>query len=130
MAKDANKTKKEKKVKDKSFFKELRAELKKVVWPTPKRLVNNTAVVIAMILITTAIVFCLDVVFDHGYQAFVNKSQAVIQQVQNKNSNETSEEATNETSEETSNVTEENATKTDKDTKKDSKKDTKKDTKK
>ena len=117
MAKDANKTKKEKKVKDKSFFKELRAELKKVVWPTPKRLVNNTAVVIAMILITTAIVFCLDVAFDHGYQFFVDKSQAVIQKVENSNKDN------NEASEE-------NATKTDKDTKKDSKKDTKKDTKK
>lgn len=113
MAKDANKTKKEKKVKDKSFFKELRAELKKVVWPTPKRLVNNTAVVIGMILITAAIVFCLDVVFDHGYQFFVDKSQSIVQKVENKdtNNNEASEETTNETESDEEKVTTEDADK-------------------
>ena len=70
MAKDTKKTKKEKK----GFFKDFRAELKKVVWPTPKQLVNNTAIVIGMILITAAIVFCLDVIFDNGYQFIDLKS--------------------------------------------------------
>ena len=112
MAKDANKTKKEKKVKDKSFFKELRAELKKVVWPTPKRLINNTAVVIGMILITAAIVFFLDLAFDNGYQFFVDKSQKVIERVENpnKDNNETSEEKTEENKTE-ENVKTENADK-------------------
>ena len=54
MAKDTKKTKKEKK----GFFKDFRAELKKVVWPTPKQLVNNTANDIGMILITAARVEC------------------------------------------------------------------------
>jgi len=97
MAKDANKTKKEKKVKDKSFFKDLKSELKKVVWPTPKRLANHTAIVVGMILITAAIVFCLDVAFDNGYQFFVDKSQAVVQKIEGKDAKDTaSENATNE----------------------------------
>ena len=81
MAKDTKKTKKERK----SFFKDFRAELKKVVWPTPKQLVNNTAIVIGMILITAAIVFCLDVIFDNGYQFIVDKSETVIQKIEGTN---------------------------------------------
>ena len=41
MAKKESKT--ENKVK-KHFFKDFKAELKKVIWPTPKQLVNNTVV--------------------------------------------------------------------------------------
>ena len=85
MAKDTKKSKKEKTRKDnsKGFFKEFRAELKKVVWPTPKQLVNNTSVVIGMILITAAIVFCLDVAFDNGYQFIMGKAESVIEKVEN-----------------------------------------------
>ena len=56
-------TKKEVKNK-KSFFKDFKAELKKVIWPTPKQLVNNTIAVVVIVIITAAIVFVLDVVFD------------------------------------------------------------------
>ncbi len=48
----------------KSFFKDFKAELKKVIWPTPKQLVNNTVAVVTIVVITAAIVFVLDVVFD------------------------------------------------------------------
>ena len=48
----------------KSFFKGLKAELKKVIWPTPKQLVNNTIAVITIVLITTLIVFVLDLAFE------------------------------------------------------------------
>ncbi len=58
--KEANKTKKEKK----HFFKDLKAELKKVIWPTPKQLVNNTVAVITIVLLTAIIVFVLDFVFE------------------------------------------------------------------
>jgi len=69
MAKEVNKEKKtDKKVKSekdkKSFAKDFKAELKKVSWPTPKQLVNNTAIVIVIVLITAALVFVLDVVFE------------------------------------------------------------------
>lgn len=52
----ADKTKKEKK----SFFKGLKAELKKVIWPTSKQVTNKTIAVIALVLIISAIVIILD----------------------------------------------------------------------
>ena len=61
MAKKDNKN--ESKAK-KQFFKDFKAELKKVIWPTPKQLVNNTTAVVAIVLVTAAIVFVLDVVFE------------------------------------------------------------------
>ena len=42
------------------FFRESKSELKKVVWPTPKQVVNNTGVVLAMIVIIGAFVGALD----------------------------------------------------------------------
>ena len=61
----ANEKESKKDVKNKrSFFKDFKAELKKVIWPTPKQLVNNTIAVVVIVVITAAIVFVLDVVFD------------------------------------------------------------------
>ena len=57
-----NVNKKESKDK-KHFFKDFKAELKRVIWPTPKQLVNNTVAVITIVLITPIIVFALDLVF-------------------------------------------------------------------
>ena len=57
------KNKKETKNK-KSFFKDFKAELKKVIWPTPKHLVNNTMAVVVIVVLTAAIVFVLDLAFD------------------------------------------------------------------
>ena len=48
-----------------NFFKELKSELKKVTWPTLKKLVNNTSAVISIVLIVCAIVFVLDVCFEN-----------------------------------------------------------------
>ena len=64
-----NKVKKEKK----HFFKNFKAELKKVIWPTPKQLVNNTVAVITIVLITTIIVFALDFIFENINTNGVNK---------------------------------------------------------
>ena len=59
--------KKDKNIKDKkqsnSFFKEMKAELKKVSWPMPKELFNNTVAVIAFVLVVAILVFLLDLVF-------------------------------------------------------------------
>ena len=44
--KDVNKDKKKN-----NFFKEVKAELKKVTWPTFKKLVNNTFAVVSIVLI-------------------------------------------------------------------------------
>jgi preprotein translocase subunit SecE len=55
-------------VKDKSqkshYFKDMKAELKKVIWPSPKQLINNTLAVIVFVLIVAVIVFVLDVCFE------------------------------------------------------------------
>ena len=48
----------------KHFFKDFKAELKKVVWPTPNQLFKNTIAVIIIVIITATIVFVLDFVFD------------------------------------------------------------------
>ena len=53
-----------KKQKNSSYFKEMKAELKKVVWPTPKELFDNTVAVIAFVLIIAIIVFVSDICFD------------------------------------------------------------------
>ena len=70
-------SKNENKVK-KHFFKDFKAELKKVIWPTPKQLVNNTIAVITIVLITAAIVFVLDVVFDLGNKYGITNLQSIV----------------------------------------------------
>lgn len=49
--------------KKKTFFKDVKAELKKVTWPTAKQVVNNTVGVIIIVIITSIIVFALDFTF-------------------------------------------------------------------
>lgn len=48
------------------FFKDLKAEIKKVIWPTRKQLINNTMVVIACILLIGAGIWILDYLFTFG----------------------------------------------------------------
>ncbi len=108
MPKDTNKNKKEKK----HFFKDFKAELKKVIWPTPKQLVNNTVAVITIVLITALIVFVLDFAFekmntygiDKLKQAVENKNE--ITNSQTNESTDTNSEDTNVTNQETTNTTE------------------------
>ena len=76
MAKDA---KKNKDVKNKKhFFKDFKAELKKVIWPTPKQLVNKTVAVITIVLITAVIVIALDLIFDLINEKGINKLKSNI----------------------------------------------------
>ncbi|MDQ2086693.1 preprotein translocase subunit SecE [Herbivorax sp. ANBcel31] len=42
------------------FFKEVRSELKKVIWPTKTQLMNNTLTVLIMCLIIGAFIWGLD----------------------------------------------------------------------
>ncbi|MGN1351468.1 MAG: preprotein translocase subunit SecE [Clostridia bacterium] len=60
----------------KHFFKDFKAELKKVIWPTPKQLINSTIAVIVIVLITSAIVFVLDLAFDGMNNYGINKMKA------------------------------------------------------
>ena len=44
----------------KRYFIELRAEFRKIVWPAPKQVLNNTVVVLVMIVFVGAIIWLLD----------------------------------------------------------------------
>ena len=65
MAKKKNEKKQVKEKKSKNrWFKEFISELKKVVWPSKKDLLENTVVVISMVVIVAAIIFVLDLAFE------------------------------------------------------------------
>lgn len=74
MAKDS-KNNKEKK----HFFKDFKAELKKVIWPTPKQLVNNTVAVITIVLLIAVIVFVLDFAFEKMNTYGINKIKSAVE---------------------------------------------------
>ena len=93
----------------KHFMKDFRAELKRVIWPTPKQLFNNTVAVITVVLITAAIVFVLDFAFESMNKYGIEKLKEM---VDNNNSEATNSVVLNETSTEESSentVAEENA---------------------
>ena len=74
VSKEENKAKQEKK----HYFKDFKAELKKVIWPTPKQLINNSITVIAMVLITAVIVFALDLIFESANKYGLEKIKDVV----------------------------------------------------
>ena len=90
MAKNENKN--DNKVK-KNFLKDFKAELKRVIWPTPKQLFNNTVAVITIVLITAIIVFVLDFAFEKMNEYGIEKLKKVVETtntvVENEVSNET-----------------------------------------
>ena len=102
MPKD-NKVKKEKK----HFFRDFKAELKRVIWPTPKQLINNTIAVITIVLITAAVVFALDFVFENMNKYGINK---IKENTEGENANEENAE-NSENNGETENGTEDNTAK-------------------
>lgn len=117
MPKEANKKQDNKKQgKDKKhFMKDFKAELKRVVWPTPKQLLNNTVAVITVVLITAAIVFVLDFVFESMNTYGIDKLKQIVDtnSVNDTNLidiNEVTNETVNETAEDSTNQTENSAT--------------------
>ncbi len=109
MAKKEANNQKENSKNKRSFFKDFKAELKKVNWPTPKQLINNTTAVVTIVIITAAIVFVLDLAFEtlnkHGVekikQVITTNSETVDNNQSNETNNTTDETTTNENSEET-----------------------------
>ena len=94
---DNKKSKKEEKNK-RHFFKDFKAELKRVVWPTPKQLLNSTIAVITIVLVIGVIVFALDMGFE-----LLNKQNAKLQSsLQEKYSNSVESDTTSEESDEAS----------------------------
>jgi len=48
------------------YFRELRSELKKVVWSSPKQVAKNTAIVLVCVLIVGVFVWVFDFVANFG----------------------------------------------------------------
>ena len=88
-------TKQEKKNKNenKSWFKSLKVELKKVTWPTPKELLNKTVAVIVFVLIIALIVFVFDLIAENAYNLGTGAVKSLI------TSEESPEEVTEEATE-------------------------------
>jgi len=99
MAKEVNK-KEAKKKENKHFWKDFKAELKKVIWPTPKQLVNNTVAVVTIVLITAAIVFVLDIAFEslntYGINGIRRAVESSVEEVQESTDTETDAETSDE----------------------------------
>ena len=86
----------EKEKKEKShFFKDFKAELKKVIWPAPKQVVNNTTAVVVIVLITALIVFVLDLTFETLNTHGVNRLKSIVRVEENVMDNNTVDNTTN-----------------------------------
>ena len=53
------------------FFKELKSELSKVVWPTKKQIIKNTLIVFAAVIVIGAFIWVLDLAFQFGLFKFL-----------------------------------------------------------
>lgn len=58
--KDVAKKDKKKKGRIRLYFRDLKAELKKVVWPTRKQVINNTGVVMSVMIVMALFLFGVD----------------------------------------------------------------------
>lgn len=54
------------------YFRELRSELKKVVWSTPKQVLKNTLIVVACVLVVGVFIWLFDFVARIGIDALIN----------------------------------------------------------
>ena len=53
------------------YFRELRSELKKVVWPTPKQVVKNTLIVLLCVLVVGIFIWLFDLVAQVGIDGLI-----------------------------------------------------------
>lgn len=54
------------------FFRDAWGEMKKVVWPTRKTVLNNFLVVVVFVVICAVVIFLLDLLFGWGLGLLVN----------------------------------------------------------
>ena len=54
------------------YFRELRSELKKVVWPTPKQVLKNAVVVAGCVLVVGVFIWLFDFVSSIGIEALIS----------------------------------------------------------
>lgn len=67
----AAQTKGQNKGKLKTYFKGVKAELKKVVWPSKKELINYTGIVLLISTIVAIIVYILDILINNILGLFI-----------------------------------------------------------
>ena len=56
-----------------NYFKEVKVELKKVVWPTFSKVKKNTLIVILYVLVIGVVIWALDAIFGLGLSFFINR---------------------------------------------------------
>ncbi len=56
-----------------NYFKEVKSELKKVVWPTFSKIRQNTLIVIIYVLIVGLVIWGLDMLFTWGMSLLINR---------------------------------------------------------
>ena len=54
------------------YFRELRSELKKVVWPTPQQVLKNTLIVLACVVVVGVFIWLFDIVGDLLIKALIS----------------------------------------------------------
>ena len=54
------------------FFREAKAEMKKVTWPSKEQLIRNTVVILVFIAVVTIILSALDIGFSKLFQMLTN----------------------------------------------------------
>ena len=57
------------------YFRELRSELKKVVWPTPKQVLKNALIVLACVIVVGVFIWLFDFVARFGIDALIKAFQ-------------------------------------------------------
>ena len=53
------------------YFRELKSELNKVVWPTPNQVIKNTLIVLACVLVVGVFIWVFDFVANEGIMALI-----------------------------------------------------------
>ena len=54
------------------YFRELRSELKKVVWPTPQQVLKNAAIVVGCVIAVGIFIWVFDFVAQFGIDALIS----------------------------------------------------------
>ena len=58
--------------KTKKYFRELRSELKKVVWPTMQQVLKNAAIVVGCVIVVGVFIWLFDFVAQFGIDALIS----------------------------------------------------------
>ncbi len=56
----------------KRFYKDIKGEFKKIVWPSKAQIINNTSIVIIVVLISALFVGCFDIVTSYLIKFFLS----------------------------------------------------------